>query len=174
MMKFFHALITLLLLCSLPVTAAEKTVAVRAISETGVGNIIGIIQFADSDEGLIIKPDLAELPPGKRGFHIHENPSCDSGQKDGKPVAGLAAGGHYDPATSQRHEGPHGSGHQGDLPALLVNQDGTAQTRMIARRLTLTDITNRAVIIHAGGDNYSDNPKPLGGGGARIACGITE
>jgi Cu-Zn family superoxide dismutase len=25
--------------------------------------------------------------------------------------------------------------------------------------------------IHAGGDNYSDQPKPLGGGGARIACG---
>ena len=29
-------------------------------------------------------------------------------------------------------------------------------------------------MIHAGGDNYSDQPKPNGGGGARIACGVIE
>jgi Cu-Zn family superoxide dismutase len=29
-------------------------------------------------------------------------------------------------------------------------------------------------MIHAGGDNYSDEPEPLGGGGARIACGVVE
>ena len=27
-------------------------------------------------------------------------------------------------------------------------------------------------MIHVGGDNYSDMPLPLGGGGARIACGV--
>jgi Cu-Zn family superoxide dismutase len=27
-------------------------------------------------------------------------------------------------------------------------------------------------MIHAGGDNYSDEPAPLGGGGARVACGV--
>jgi Cu-Zn family superoxide dismutase len=29
-------------------------------------------------------------------------------------------------------------------------------------------------MIHEGGDNYSDKPKPLGGGGARIACGVVK
>jgi Cu-Zn family superoxide dismutase len=29
-------------------------------------------------------------------------------------------------------------------------------------------------MIHAGGDNYSDHPKRLGGGGARIACGVVK
>ena len=29
-------------------------------------------------------------------------------------------------------------------------------------------------MIHAGGDNYSDLPKPLGGGGDRIACGVIQ
>jgi superoxide dismutase, Cu-Zn family len=24
--------------------------------------------------------------------------------------------------------------------------------------------------VHAGGDNHSDHPQPLGGGGARVAC----
>lgn len=29
-------------------------------------------------------------------------------------------------------------------------------------------------MIHAGSDNYSDDPKPLGGGGDRIACGVIQ
>jgi Cu-Zn family superoxide dismutase len=42
----------------------------------------------------------------------------------------------------------------------------------VAPRLTVADIKGRAIMIHAHGDNYSDDPKPLGGGGARIACGV--
>jgi Cu-Zn family superoxide dismutase len=45
---------------------------------------------------------------------------------------------------------------------------------LVAPRLKLADVTNRAVIIHEGGDNYSDKPKPLGGGAGRIACGIIQ
>jgi superoxide dismutase, Cu-Zn family len=30
------------------------------------------------------------------------------------------------------------------------------------------------VVIHEGGDNFSDQPKPLGGGGGRIACGVIK
>jgi Cu-Zn family superoxide dismutase len=29
-------------------------------------------------------------------------------------------------------------------------------------------------MIHEGSDNYSDEPKPLGGGAGRIACGIVQ
>ena len=29
-------------------------------------------------------------------------------------------------------------------------------------------------MVHASGDNYSDDPAPLGGGGARIACGVID
>jgi superoxide dismutase, Cu-Zn family len=32
----------------------------------------------------------------------------------------------------------------------------------------------RSIMIHAGGDNYSDTPAPLGGGGARTACGVIK
>ena len=41
-----------------------------------------------------------------------------------------------------------------------------------AARLSIEDVTNRALMIHEGGDNYSDVPEKSGGGGARIACGI--
>lgn len=173
-MKFTRLLIASVLFGSMPAYATEKVVAVRAISEAGVGKIIGILKLSDSAQGLIITPDLAELPVGERGFHIHENPSCATLEKDGKKIAGLGAGGHYDPSHSGKHEGPTGAGHSGDLPALVVAADGTATQSIIAPRLRIIDVIDRAVIIHAGSDNYSDDPKPLGGGGARIACGIIE
>jgi Cu-Zn family superoxide dismutase len=36
------------------------------------------------------------------------------------------------------------------------------------------DVRGRSLIIHAGEDNYSDQPASLGGGGIRIACGVIE
>jgi Cu-Zn family superoxide dismutase len=60
----------------------------------------------------------------------------------------------------------------GDLPLLVVDADGTATTPVVAPRLRVDAIRGLALMIHAQGDNYSDDPAPLGGGGARIACGI--
>lgn len=154
--------------------AAEQIVVMRSISAEGVDNIIGIIHLADSADGLVIMPDLGGLPLGARGFHVHENPSCEPAEKDGVKVAGLAAGAHYDPQRTGRHAGPQGDGHLGNLPALQVSEDGTAVRQSVAPRLKLADIRSRALIIHAGGDTYSDHPHPLGGGSARIACGIVE
>lgn len=153
---------------------AEQIVEVHAISANGVGDVLGTITFSDSEKGLAIKPELKMLTPGAHGFHIHQNPSCDTSEKDGKKVAGGAAGGHYDPASSGKHEGPAGHGHNGDLPALLVNDAGVAGQEVVAPRLKLSDIQGRSVMIHEGGDNYSDDPKPLGGGGARVACGVIK
>jgi Cu-Zn family superoxide dismutase len=62
----------------------------------------------------------------------------------------------------------------GDLPVLEVAADGTAQLTLTAPRLTVPDARGRALMIHAGGDNYSDQPEPLGGGGPRIACGVID
>lgn len=172
-------LCTSLALLSLPLAAAEKTVTINAISADGskpggIGAAIGTISFSDSDSGLVIKPALKQLSPGSHGFHLHEKASCDAADKDGKMVAGQAAGGHYDPAKTGMHAGPMGEGHHGDLPALVVDSDGNAVKSVVAPHLKLADIAGHAVIIHEGGDNYSDTPKPLGGGGGRVACGIIE
>ncbi len=169
-----HLLAAALCTVAIHAQAAEQIVVMRSIGADGVGSILGTIHLADSERGLVITPDLGGLPPGPRGFHVHENPSCEPGERDGAKVAGLAAGGHYDPHRTSRHGGPEGDGHLGDLPALEVNEEGVAAPQRVAPRLKLADIRDRSLIIHAGGDNYSDDPKPLGGGGARIACGIIE
>ena len=40
--------------------------------------------------------------------------------------------------------------------------------------LKLADVQGHALMIHAGGDNYSDTPKPLGGGGDRIVAASSD
>jgi Cu-Zn family superoxide dismutase len=144
----------------------------RQVDSGGVGTIIGIIEFQDTAKGLKIWPQLRGLTQGQHGTHVHQNPNCATALNNGNVVPGLAAGGHFDPANTGRHEGPTGQGHLGDLPVLYVDAAGRATRSSWAPRLKTTDLTGRAIIIHAGGDNYSDNPKKLGGGGARVACGV--
>ncbi|CAA7620011.1 Superoxide dismutase (Cu-Zn) 2 [Candidatus Terasakiella magnetica] len=152
--------------------AAETVVTVNAIDATGVGDKIGTVILRDGKTGLEVVPRLAGLVPGPHGFHIHENPSCAAKDQDGKPVAGLAAGGHFDPDKTGKHEGPWSHGHRGDMPALAVNGDGNTRDRAIVPHVKVADVKGRSIIIHAGADNYADSPKPLGGGGPRVACGV--
>jgi Cu-Zn family superoxide dismutase len=154
--------------------SADKVVDVRSVSADGIGASIGTITFRDTEHGLAIQPNLKGLNPGEHGFHIHENPDCGPKEKDGKLVAAQAAGPHYDPRATGKHLGPHGAGHQGDLPKLVVGDDGVASNVLHVEGLKVADILNRSVMVHAGGDNYSDEPAPLGGGGARIACGVIK
>jgi Cu-Zn family superoxide dismutase len=160
---------------AVPADAEEATATIHAVSAEGIGQDIGTIQLADSAAGLVIQTDLSDLPPGPHGFHLHSQGSCEPAHNDqGQMTAALGAGGHYDPDNTGRHAGPEGDGHKGDLPVLEVAADGTAQVTLSAPRLTVAEARGRALMIHAGGDNFSDEPKPLGGGGARIACGVLE
>src|SRR5690606_19145713 len=113
------------------------------------------------------------MAPGLHGFHVHENGSCEATEKEGKAVAAGGAGGHYDPEKTGKHGSPWGDGHLGDLPARYVDEDGNASSPVLAPRLkTLADIAGRSLMVHKGGDNHADHPQPLGGGGARVACGV--
>ncbi len=146
-------------------------VDVHRVSANGIGEDLGEIAITQSKEGAVFNISLSGLTPGEHGFHVHENPSCAVAEKNGEPVAALAAGGHYDPKKTGKHEGPYGKGHLGDLPKLIADEKGNVNMMVIAPRLKLKDLKGRTLMIHAGGDNYSDNP-PMGGGGGRIACGV--
>jgi Cu-Zn family superoxide dismutase len=168
-LKTFLAMI-LLSFCS--AALADISVQMHRVDESGVGKPIGNVVIRETEHGTTFNPSLAGLEPGLHGFHVHENPSCEPEKKDGKMVPAQAAGGHYNPANSKQHGLPWGDGHLGDLPALFVDATGEANHPVLAPRLKLADVRNRALMIHAGGDNYADRPAPLGGGGARVACGV--
>lgn len=150
----------------------DITVPVHMAEKQGVGASLGVIRVVETPHGLVFYPALQGLPPGLHGFHIHEKPSCAPAEKDGAMVAALAAGGHLDPLGSKRHGEPWGDGHLGDLPPLYVAPDGSALSPVLGPRLKLADVRRRSLMIHAGGDNHADHPMPLGGGGARVACGV--
>ena len=141
----------------------------------GTGAPIGSVIARDSSSGASLQLRLHGLPPGVHGFHVHHNGSCDAGMKDGMPVLAGKAGGHEDPDLTGRHRGPTGAGHLGDLPTLTVAPDGTDNEVLIAPRIReVTSLIGHSLVIHAGGDTYSDTPDPLGGGGPRIACGVIK
>jgi Cu-Zn family superoxide dismutase len=154
--------------------ADERVIRINLVNDHGVGEEIGTITAKDSRFGLMLTPQLGNLPPGVNGFHVHQNPDCRCMMAEGKSVAGLAAGGHYDPAKTDRHEGPYGDGHLGDLPFLYADKDGKVSSPVLAPRLKVADLLGRSLMIHAGGDNYSDLPVKLGGGGGRVACGVIK
>lgn len=153
---------------------ADTVVQMHAVTDQGAGENIGQVTISATQHGLVFTPALQGLAPGLHGFHLHQHPSCEPREKDGKMTPALAAGGHYDPKKSDRHDTPWGDGHLGDLPPLFVDADGKAAQPLLAPRLKASDLKGRALMVHAGGDNHADHPAPLGGGGGRIACGVIK
>lgn len=153
--------------------AASITVPLNLVNAQGVAAPAGEVTLTESPYGVIFTPALSGLPSGLHGFHVHQNPSCEPLEKDGKKEPALAAGGHWDPEKTGKHEGPYGQGHLGDLPALYVDANGKASNPVLAPRIkTLAELRGHALMVHVGGDNHSDHPAPLGGGGVRLACGV--
>ncbi len=159
-------------MAAVAVGATETVIDIYHVTHEGTETKIGAIKAEETAYGILLTPNLTGLTPGLHGFHVHMAGNCGPMEKDGHMVAGLAAGGHFDPGKTNAHKGPYGDGHLGDLPALYVDASGTAVLPVLAPRLKLVDLSGHSLMLHEGGDNYSDAPKALGGGGARVACGV--
>lgn len=164
-----HILLTLIGGVSITTIAHAATVTIPMTLTNESQTKVGEVFATDTKYGVEFTFQLSNLTPamksGAHGFHIHENPSCES--------SGMAAGGHLDPKKTKHHYGPYNiDGHLGDLPAIYINVDGTISVPVVAPKLKVKDILGHSLMIHNGGDNYSDEPAPLGGGGSRMACGV--
>src|SRR5688572_15175580 len=98
---------------------ASLRIPVQWVDGPNAGKSAGIVRADDTPFGLLLTPELKGFSPGTHGFHIHAVALCDD--------AGMAAGGHLDPLRTDIHQGPYqSSGHLGDLPVLIVNENGEA------------------------------------------------
>lgn len=158
-------IVCIVLLAMTSMANASIYIRMYSINRDGRCYKLGYIKADDTIYGVLFQPNLRYLPPGVHGFHVHACGSCNN--------YGLDAGDHFDPRLTHQHLGPYnGDGHDGDLPVLIVNNDGRATLPVLAPRLKLSMIQGRSLIINAGGDNYSDEPLVDGGSCQRIACGL--
>ena len=105
---------------------------------------------------------------GSHGFHVHETGDCSA------PDA-ASAGGHFNPGGHPHGHPGQGEHHAGDMPNLVADDAGTLMVDVQVPGVTIgdgggTDILGRALVLHAGADDYSS--QPAGNSGPRIACGV--
>ena len=156
--------------------SSGKNVTVRVKDATGAE--IGKVKLRELGGSVLVRAQLAGLTPGFHGFHVHSVGECVP------PFT--SAGGHFNPAGTG-----HGT-HAGDMPSLLVLEDGTAHLQFATDRFTideLRDSDGSAIMVHALSDNFANIPTryqsttegtfgpdsatlATGDAGGRYACGV--
>jgi len=147
------------------------------------GDRIGHARLKPAGDGETrVQARITDAAPAFHGFHVHTIGVCDPDAPNGPFTT---AGGHFALAGQS-----HGA-HAGDLPSLLVEEDGTARLEFVTDRFEVSDLhddNGSAVMVHAGRDNFaniparyvstsSGQPGPdadtlaTGDAGSRYACG---
>jgi Cu-Zn family superoxide dismutase len=137
------------------------------------GAAIGWAKLVEDGAGIVhVNVHVEGLTPGLHGIHIHAIAACS-------PTF-AAAGGHYNPFARQHGLANALGAHAGDLPNLIVNEDGVGHLDTTTDRVTLTNgptslfdttfgAVGSALIIHANEDDQVTDATN-GNSGGRIAC----
>ena len=149
-----------------PVT--EKTVELKDAK----GNSVGTAKIVAQGQGVEVKLELKDLPPGEHAVHFHQNAKCD-------PPDFKSAGGHFNPSGKQHgFDNPKGH-HAGDMPNFTVKDNGTAKATVKDEDVVLGNGSESnslfanggaSIMIHAKADDMKTDP--AGNAGDRIACGV--
>jgi Cu-Zn family superoxide dismutase len=136
------------------------------------GTRVGLATFSEVEGQGRVGVSVSGLSPGQHGMHIHETGACT-------PPDFESAGSHFNPA-SKKHgllnpEGPHA----GDMPNLIVEADGSADTTITVPASLLAEgpqsmlgAQQHAFVIHADPDDQKTDPS--GNSGSRVVCGVIE
>lgn len=171
-MKTSHALACCLALLAVPATAqsaARPAGTAKFVDANGKAN--GTARLTETPKGVLIEAEISGLAPSQWvAFHIHETGRCDAS------TAHNSAGGHFNPGNAQ-HGYLAGNGpHAGDMPNQYVGADGVLRIQAFNPMVRLdggaTAIRGRALMVHAGKDDYQT--QPTGDAGARQSCGVIE
>jgi len=159
-------------------SSSRNHVKVQLHDATGAN--VGFVKLTKQGGKVIVRGEVSGLTPGFHGFHVHGIGQCVP------PFT--SAGGHYNPGGTT-----HGS-HAGDMPALLVMDDGSAAAQFSTDRFAvaeLFDADGSAIIVHAAPDNLANIPSryqsttegvfgpdsatlATGDAGGRVACGVVD
>ncbi len=162
--------------CSFVAVAVSTSEEAKKISATAIimgsdadSPVSGTVNFIEKEGGVEMIANLSGVtPPGKHGIHIHAGGSCGD--------SGKAAGGHFNPAKSERHgflvSDGYDNVHAGDLGNIDIDKNGQGVLFLFLPGLSITDennsIVGHAVILK---ENEDDFTQPAGNAGAGIGCG---
>lgn len=157
-----------------PPKGADKiAVVMEWLRPDGLRDVVGGIMIWDSPEGAVIKVVVTKFTPGFKGFHLLTNPNCDPYEVNGRIELGGAAGEPLDPANTNKNDGPFGDGYLGSMPKTEANADGWIFMSIVAPRLKVADMHERAFVLREYDDNYKNKPL-LGGSGGIASCGMSR
>ena len=139
------------------------------------GKTLGTATLTEAPHGALLRIEAKGLTPGWHGLHFHEKGDC--GAPDFK-----SAGAHVHTTTAVVHGllNPDGNDN-GDLPNLFAAADGSATAELFSPlvslngaggRPALLDADGSSIVVHASPDDYKT--QPIGGAGARVACGVVK
>lgn len=168
--------------------ADDKQVTGRAVAHMAGPDVTGEATLTEYtiDTGIYVHLKVtltgnpAVLTPGKHAVHFHEKAACDC---DGFKCAG----GHFDPgpAGNTDPDANHGY-HAGDLPQIIIDEDGSGTLEAITTRVTLSDgpvsllskesaPEGTSIMVHGNPDPHTPGESGSGhSGGPRLACGTIE
>ena len=143
--------------------AATKPVVVEI--HNSQDELVGTATLSSVPDGVRIKLDIKNLPPGQHSMHIHQVAKCDA--PDFK-----SAGAHFN-SPSHAHEGQM----SGDIPNFfsIVAADHTAHVTVTAPNVTMASGDDSSVFSNGGTAlviHAAEGGAP--GGPQRIACGVIK
>ncbi len=150
------------------VISGNKT-AVAVIGDKNNSGVSGTVTFTQGDNFVTMDADISGLSGGKHAIHIHEKGDCSSADAS-------SAGSHWNPTEENHGEWGNEPFHIGDIGNLEAG--GEATSSHLTRDTDLwcigcgdpeKDILGKAIIIHAGADDFKSQPG--GNAGDRIGCG---
>ena len=154
-------------------TAADAPATQRVELKGSTGAVIGSATLTEAPKGVLMRIELKGATPGWHGLHFHEKGDCSKSDF-------TSAGGHVHGETTMVHGLLNPDANEaGDLPNLHVAADGSANAEVFTGfvslngaggRQALADKDGSAIVIHANADDHKT--QPIGGAGARIACGV--
>ncbi len=145
--------------------AADAPKSVSATLRDAGGATAGTVKLDDMGGHLMGRIDASGLKPGNHGMHIHMVGKCEGPDF-------TSAGAHLNPAGKKHGlESPAGP-HEGDLPQLIVGQDGKGSLSFMSQSKIsdILDSDGGSFIVHADPDDQKTDPG--GNSGARVLCGV--
>lgn len=149
---------------ALPV-AAQDIAAADVVNREG--DSIGTVSVSARASGTaLVTIALNDIPEGEHAVHLHETGDCLAEDF-------TSAGGHI---AGDRPHGidAEGGPHPGDLPNVIVQDDGIINAQFFNPHLVMVDMIldedGSAFVMHEGADDYET--QPAGEAGDRIACGV--